>query len=255
MELHGEKTPSDVQAYEKGIALLKENRLDEALVCFQEAATTGMDRPMEHYALGVTCFKRRDYGPAREALTRFLEMTPEENKYTRQARAVLPKLEQAETEEEPQPEKPNLARDPDYAEGLEAYMRGDYEGANAAFAKTLESFPNNPHVQNNQALTLLELERHEEAVALLEEVLQRHPDFVEARNNQGLAWTAYGTYRARLAFEAALEEDPHYFDALVNLANLYYREGKMPQARRLWQRALRLRPGDKKVQKCLEMFD
>jgi tetratricopeptide (TPR) repeat protein len=84
---------------------------------------------------------------------------------------------------------------------------------------------------------------------------------IELRRPEEDAWSAEDWYevgcesdeepgdltRATLAYERALELDPHHVGALVNLGNVYYRLGQIDDARRLYERALALDPQNPNV--------
>ena len=84
---------------------------------------------------------------------------------------------------------------------------------------------------------------------------------IELRRPEEDAWSAEDWYevgcesdeepgdltRATLAYERALELDPHHVGALVNLGNVYYRLGQVDDARRLYERALALDPQNPNV--------
>ncbi|MBN1867709.1 tetratricopeptide repeat protein [Candidatus Sumerlaeota bacterium] len=245
----------DVARFIEGMKLMKAGRCDEAVEKFRYAASTGKDRPMEHYALAVALYKSRRLDAAREEFERFLSMNPQDNRYVQQAKAALAAIEQQEAKPAPGKAEANpLAASADYRDAVEAYLRGDYEVALAGFREALSEIPRNKHILNNLGLTLLAMRRESEAVEAFEKAIEIDPDFLEALNNLGLAWTQYGSSKAREAFEKALEADPEFFDALVNLGSLCYREGNLPEARRLWEKACALKPDDPQVRRNLEVF-
>jgi len=62
--------------------------------------------------------------------------------------------------------------------------------------------------------------------------------------------------QARAAYERALELDPDYVPALVNLGNLHYRQDRPVEARACYEHALRLEPGNAKARFNLgNLFD
>ena len=279
-----EQLERDVADFKEGMALLKDNRLDEAVERFRRAATTGVDRPMEHYALAVALYKKGEWEEAKGEVWRFLAMSPKTNNYVVQAKAILPVIERKLAErreagqregEQPagwvgdsgagleaareeggggaRPADP-LAQCEAYEAGINAYLRGDYARAEERFREALEEVPGSKHVLNNLGLACLGRREHDRAIECFEKALEMDGGFLEARNNLGLAWNDYGTVKAAAAFEAVLEADPNFFDALVNLGSLYYRKGDLPGARGTWERARALRPADAQVQRNLALF-
>jgi tetratricopeptide (TPR) repeat protein len=87
------------------------------------------------------------------------------------------------------------------------------------------------------------------------------PRVIEFRKPEQDNWTAEEWYelgcdcdedpddfsRATLAYEHALELDPHHVGALVNLGNVYYRLEQIDDARRLYERALAIDPQNPNV--------
>jgi tetratricopeptide (TPR) repeat protein len=130
-------------------------------------------------------------------------------------------------------------------------MRGDYEAALEFLHATLQEFPDNKHVYNNIGLTYLAQKDYPKALGCFQKAIAIDPQFPEPRNNMGMAWLDYGAIQAREAFESLVETNPDFFDGLMNLAALCYREGDRPRARQLWQRAYALRPDDAQVKRNL----
>jgi tetratricopeptide (TPR) repeat protein len=276
-----ERFERDVADFNEGMALLKANRLDEAVRKFREAATTGEDRPMEHYALAVALHRNGQWEEARAEIERFLSMSPKANTYVAQARAILPiierKLADQRREVARQATPPGgikradvaraveaAARPADsllqcaaYEKGINAYLRGDYAEAEESFQEALgemQDVASLKHVYNNLGLTYHARHEYDTAIRSFEKALSMDSGFLEARNNLGLAWNDCGMMKAVEAFEAVLRADPNFFDALVNLGSLYYRKGDLPAARRTWERAHALRPTDAQVQRNLAVF-
>jgi tetratricopeptide (TPR) repeat protein len=245
----------DVARFNEGMELMKTGRFDQAVEKFRYAASTGKDRAMEHYALAVALYKGRKLAASREEFNRFLSMNPRDNQYVRQAKAALAAIEQQEKKpaKRDRPANP-LADNAAYKNAVEAYLRGDYDAALDGFRKALAEVPNNKHVFNNLGLAYLAMRDEAKAIEAFEKAAEIDPAFLEALNNLGLAWTQYGSLKARAAFEKAIDVEPDFFDALANLGSLCYREGNLPEARRLWEKAHALKPEDPQVRRNLEVF-
>lgn len=245
----------DVREFNEGLELMKANNLTAAIEKFRMAASKGVDRPMEHYALAVALYRNEGYAEAKNEMERFLQMSPADNQHVRKAKSILPIIEAKLTNAaRPTEAKNRLSDNEPYNQALNAYLRGDYEAALEAFQKARKSFPESKHVYNNLGLTYLALKNHKMAVVCFGKALAFDPEFLDARNNLGLAWLDYGAAKAKESFESILEADADFFDALVNLASLCYRQGDMPRARQLWERAHAIRPDDPQVKRNLEIF-
>lgn len=76
--------------------------------------------------------------------------------------------------------------------------------------------------EHDQARGLLEEGRFVEAVRILENVAQKHPDFLAARNNLALAYYYMGMFdQAMTTISEVLEAEPGNLHALCNLAIFY----------------------------------
>lgn len=75
---------------------------------------------------------------------------------------------------------------------------------------------------HDKARELLEAGRFAEAVRILEEIIERQPDFLAARNNLGLAYYYMGLFDKSIqTISAVLEAEPGNLHALCNLAIFY----------------------------------
>jgi tetratricopeptide (TPR) repeat protein len=80
---------------------------------------------------------------------------------------------------------------------------------------------------HDKARALLEAGRFSEAVRILEEILERQPDFLAARNNLGLAYYYMGLFDQSLqTILEVLKADPGNLHALCNLAIFYRHAGR-----------------------------
>lgn len=90
----------------------------------------------------------------------------------------------------------------------------------AAIART----PDQPRLRFLRAVLLTESGRTTEAVAVLEQLTQDHPDLPEPYNNLAVLHAARGNIdRARDLLERALRIDPGYLTALENLGDVHVR--------------------------------
>jgi len=245
-----DEQPDDLEAFSEGMGLLRANHLEEAMEKFRHASVTGKDRPMEHYALAVALYRMGSLSEAKVEFERFVSMSPQDTRYLRQARAILPILEQRMASEKPVGDP--LSQSEPYEKGIQALLRGNYQEAAESFEAALEGFPGNRCVHNNLGLAHLALRDYQQAISEFGKALAIEPAFPEALNNLGLAWSDLGTVRARESFEAALQVNPDFFDALLNLGALYYRQGDLAKALELWEKAERISPDDSQVRRNLE---
>jgi len=78
-------------------------------------------------------------------------------------------------------------------------------------------------------------------VSILQRRLKNSPNDARLRNSLGILYARYGyTQRARAEFDKVLKQR-EYFPAIINLANIEYMAGRLPEARDLYLRAGNIR--------------
>jgi tetratricopeptide (TPR) repeat protein len=93
------------------------------------------------------------------------------------------------------------------------------------------------------ATTLMDNQRADNALALLEKALQYNPESVDALCNSGVAAVSLRRFEDAERFYArALRINPKFALAHHGLAEVYRQQGKLDDARREWQQALELDP-------------
>ncbi|MEI9904676.1 MAG: tetratricopeptide repeat protein [Asticcacaulis sp.] len=99
-----------------------------------------------------------------------------------------------------------------YAVGWINYEQGNYEAALAAYGKGLAMFPHNHELQNEYAATLLQLDRSEDAVTFVTQVLSDTYDLDD---------TMRGKMYAALGVAEVQEGDTENAESNLNVAQLY----------------------------------
>ncbi|WEK54528.1 MAG: tetratricopeptide repeat protein [Candidatus Cohnella colombiensis] len=90
---------------------------------------------------------------------------------------------------------------------------------------------------HDKARELLEAGHFAEAVKILEEIIERQPDFLAARNNLGLAYYYMGLFEKSIStINEVLEAEPGNLHALCNLAIFYQHSNQEEQLRILLDR-------------------
>jgi spermidine synthase len=103
-------------------------------------------------------------------------------------------------------------------EGIAAWRTGDLERAKSLFLAAGKISPDDPEPGNNAASVVLAEGNAEEALPLLQRVLARHPRYVPAIINLGVAHARLGLLEeARANYLDALRLDPGNPDATYNL--------------------------------------
>lgn len=123
--------------------------------------------------------------------------------------------------------------------------RGELEAALGWYEKAIAINPDHIEGQLGRALTLLDLNRLDEAAAVLTGVLEDIPDLPAALVNLGAIRQKQGHVdQAVKHYLAAIAAQPDYPDANLNLGLLYSRDGKHEQAIAHLQKTLDHRPYD-----------
>ncbi|MGM0552673.1 MAG: type IV pilus biogenesis/stability protein PilW [Pseudomonadota bacterium] len=129
--------------------------------------------------------------------------------------------------------------DPDHAlahlgMGAVYERRGSDARAEEHYRKALASDPDNPHAQTSLGALLCAREDYDEAQALFRQAIE-NPDYDQreiALMNSGVCFADFGdAERAEEQLRAALELQPRYPRALLEMAKLGYAEGRPMQTR------------------------
>jgi serine/threonine-protein kinase len=128
-----------------------------------------------------------------------------------------------------------------YVEGTYYYGSFDQtERAAEAFANLLEFDPSSTAARNNLALALQRLDRHEEAIAHLEILVDNDVEFVGSWTNLADAYADQGRFEDAEAVMLRLaERRPESGAPYSALAGLYVRQGRLDEALEATEEALR----------------
>jgi tetratricopeptide (TPR) repeat protein len=110
----------------------------------------------------------------------------------------------------------------------------DWRDEVTIYEKTIAQSARAELIRTNLAVRYLDLGRHDDGIALLEELLAINPAWHETRHNLGLLYLAKGEMeRAIGAFEEAARRDPFKGATLLNLGYLYDQSGRREDAVRV----------------------
>jgi tetratricopeptide (TPR) repeat protein len=129
--------------------------------------------------------------------------------------------------------------------GAVAHQRNEaYRSELSIWSDTVEKAPRNSRARNNLGLTLLALDRTEEAIGLFRIALDLNPRNALAHNNLGMALKKQKkTEEAVAHYRAALEINPDLASADNNLGNALLDRGQLEEAVSHFRRALAANPG------------
>ncbi|GMU21324.1 MAG: hypothetical protein AMXMBFR13_14170 [Phycisphaerae bacterium] len=114
--------------------------------------------------------------------------------------------------------------------------RGSFERAHREFDRLLLGAADDPDVMSGKATALLGLDRYEDALPLMERVIERRPDDATTRFNYAIALTALGRRDPAVqALKDLLTGSPHHSRARFNLALLLQASGRLREALTEWR--------------------
>ncbi len=137
----------------------------------------------------------------------------------------------------------------EFAEGFEAFNRGDNAAAARFFELAMQKAPDLPEIRVNLALAYLRLDRKADAVAKLEEAVKMAPDEPRILFQLGGAYVEMTDFeKATAAFERGLAKQPDLKDELaleatITLGAVYFARGDTDRSISHFERALAAKPG------------
>ncbi|UCE56532.1 MAG: tetratricopeptide repeat protein, partial [Desulfobacterales bacterium] len=195
-----------------GLALVKRDRLDEAIHHYLKSLHIDPNYYEAHINLGVALAKQSKTNEAIDHYRRALEIKPN-----------------------------SLEANNDLGNAL--LQEGKTDEAIEHYRKALQLDPNNNKVHNNLALALASQDKTNEALIHYRIALQINPNFAEAHNNLGRELLRQGkTDEARENFIAALSLDPNLSEAHINMGIILGQQGKPNEAIEHYRKALELNP-------------
>jgi tetratricopeptide (TPR) repeat protein len=136
----------------------------------------------------------------------------------------------------------------EFAKGVEAFNRKDYQGAVQSFEAAIQKAPTLPEIHVNLALAYLRLNRNSDAVAALEKAAALSQNDPHVLFQLGGAYVEFKQLdRAAVALEKGLAQsaglsDPLAFEATVTLGAVYFAQGDNDKAIAQFEKALAARP-------------
>jgi tetratricopeptide (TPR) repeat protein len=97
---------------------------------------------------------------------------------------------------------------------------------------------------------------NETALKILNELIDVHPEFMEAWNRRATVYFLMGRYKESLAdIDQVLKREPRHFGALSGLGMIKQRQGDLAAARAAYDDALAVNPNMDGVKRALEEID
>lgn len=137
-----------------------------------------------------------------------------------------------------------VSSDEHNARGIELADRGWLDEALKEFKKAIELDPNSAHAYDNLASVYVEKQQFREALDAYLVALRLEPDSATAHYNLACFLSAHALDFAISEYQAAIEHEPGYPDAHLNLGLTYADAGRPEDAARELKTAIELDPAD-----------
>lgn len=201
--------------YTLGVLLADDNRLDEAVGSYQKALALNPKHAATYNNLGLAYFHQGRLPEAEHAL--------------REAERLAPHLSETAN---------NL--------GVLFLRRGEKEKARTQFRRAIELNPRSSDSFFNLGTTYESEGKWDLAISLYLRSLRLRPQYVRFRIVLARALVKAGRYsEAEQQYLGLLQENRAGAEAYLELGDLYARQGRLPEARRSYERATRVDPRSK----------
>jgi protein O-mannosyl-transferase len=238
-----------------GLALARENHVDDAIIHLRKALELNPNDPMAHYNLGSALIQGKQTDEGIVELKRAMEIDPNNPAASYNLGNSL--VQAGRVNEGIAYLKKTLEFNPYYAEACynlgNAYLqKKQIDDAIAQYQKALEINPDYAEALSNLGNAFYAKGRLDDAVAQYKKALAIDPSLLETLNDLGAALVKKGQVdQALVEYKKALALDPDSPDIHYNLANLYVIMGLLDDAVEQFQEVVRLNPKDGEAQKNL----
>lgn len=210
------------EALDKAMAHHEAGHLDEAERIYGEILAIEPENPNALHYLGIIKFQRGHLGEATELIHRAIEQLPD-------APSFLNNL------------------------GLVLQAQHLWEEAIESLQKALELLPDYEDALNNLGISYKNLGKLEEASDCFERLVELNKGYIEAHNNLGNVYMAQGRVDEAIErYQAAIAQNTEFADAIRNLAKARLQREEHGEAQELFQRLLKLVPGDSEAESGVE---
>jgi tetratricopeptide (TPR) repeat protein len=230
----------------RGNALEEQNRLAEAMGCYQDALAVEPNFIPARGNLGNVLKLQGRFEEAEVCYKRVLELAP--NSAQAHNDLGLIAIARDDTEGAIRHFRRSLELDPQFPSAHTnlgvCYSRiGELEQAAAHCTRALELNPNFDEAHNDLGSVLIRQEKLEEAVSHLREAVRLNPRYFDAYHNLGVALSLQNKLgEAEVVLQQGVELAPNYTDMRSQLALIQKRLGKNEQAEANYRRAVELAP-------------
>ncbi|MCH8332147.1 MAG: tetratricopeptide repeat protein, partial [Bacteroidetes bacterium] len=144
-----------------------------------------------------------------------------------------------------------------YRIGEAYYDQADHLNAERFFRQAVKLEPYNLEFMNKQGSALVSLNRLSDAKLVFEKIYAENPKFVPALSNLGFVSLSIDgdVIRAKELYRRAIDLDPDYSQAILNLAGLYIYKRNNFEARRILKDLLEKEPDNEQARRILGQLD
>lgn len=143
-----------------------------------------------------------------------------------------------------------------FSRGAFAFSDGRIDEAKAALNKATKINPYNYRYHFLHGLLLIRMQNYSTAIEEIRQTLLLNPYYINAINNLGVAYSSAGRVaEAVRAWETALKIWPDHAEPHHNLALVYYHSGQHEKALAHLRELQRLRPSDPKVKEQIKIIE
>lgn len=196
----------------QAVALIHQNRLEEAEAIYRELIAAGKGNHSIHCNLAAVCFMADRKDEALVLLDQALQLKPDHVDALNNKGVILRE-------------------------------RGDLDGAITCYNQAIRIKPDYADAHNNLGIVLRDKGRLDAAAKAYGKALNIKPTYQEAHYNLGNTQFDQGDLQAALnSFRQALAIKPDYADAHCNLGLCLHEQGDLDQAMAAYREAIRLKP-------------
>ena len=128
-------------------------------------------------------------------------------------------------------------------QAITMHQEGKYEEAEILYRKVLEAQPTNLDANNNLGIILEYSGKLKDAEISYKKAIKFKPDFAEAYNNLGSTLTKLNKFvEAETNYKKAVQFKPDYVQAYYNLGNILQKLEKLDEAEINYKKAIELKP-------------
>ncbi|GET40205.1 DUF5672 family protein [Microseira wollei] len=237
---------SATELYNRGLAVKKQGKLDDAIACYQKAIQLQPNYAPPYNSLGIVYREKGQLDRAIESYQKAIEC--QENyvqAYNNLGNALR---DEGKLDDAIASYQQALKLDPDYINahfnlGNALQQQGKFAQAIECFQQVIQRQPNYVDAYSSLGHAYKAQENLEAAINCYQKAIQLQPDSATAHSNLGIALQAQGNLpEASQSYQRALQIDPNYWLALINLGDIWRNQGYPTLAINYYRQALAINP-------------